>query len=175
MARFQRRSFQRRSPRRATSWIGGENTTTSRQSLVAGGSLIVISFDTRVVSGIDAPFTIIRLRGDFRISSDQVAVQENPFGAAGAMVVNGEAFDAGVASMPTPVTESFDDRWMWHQYWSAQTEIGGTNNSVAHYPIDSKSMRKIELGDVFVVVLENQNTTQAASFVLNMRILAKLV
>ncbi len=127
-----------------------------------------------------APYTIVRLRGDFTITSDQVAVQEMAFGAIGAMVVNGEAFDAGIASIPTPWLESFDDRWYWHQYWSAQTEKVSTAQGeglavqFAHYPIDNRAMRKVEVGDVLVWVIENRSSAAAAAFMWNLRTLVKL-
>ncbi len=180
MARFQRRSFrsQSQSQRRKTDWIGGVQTgVTSRQSIGAATSAIIASLDTRVAGPPFAPFTILRLRGQFRINTDQKSAQEAPFGAIGAMVVNGEAFDAGIASIPTPWTESFDDRWYWHQYWSTQFDVtsstGMYSNADVH-DIDNKAMRKVEVGDVIVWVIQNQNSTQAAAFQFNVRTLVKL-
>ena len=92
------------------------------------------------------------------------------------MVINGEAFDAGVASIPTPYAESFDNRWMWHEYWSAPVagDVAGPTHYYDRHIIDSKGMRKVEGGDVFVVVLENKSAAHAAAYSLNMRILTKV-
>ena len=103
-----------------------------------------------------------------------------PIGAFGICIVNGEAFDAGVASIPTPWTESFDDRWFFHQYWIADFILQGSGTEKApqqdffNRQIDGKAMRKVEDGDVMVSVMENGSSVGARAFV-NFRTLIKLV
>ena len=99
-----------------------------------------------------------------------------PVGAYGICVVNGEAFDAGVASVPTPWTESFDDRWMYHTYFgSLQQPIAVTDQLCAtdYITIDSKSMRKVEIGDVIIQVIES-GSADTITFLSNLRTLIKL-
>ena len=176
MARLRRQTF-RSGPRRKTQWIGGDVSATTALSIGAATSTVNLTFDTRVV-GVPDPFTIIRLRGEFMIYSDQSAQDEDPFGAIGAMIVNGEAFDAGVASIPTPYTESFDNGWFYHQYWSAPVAAtpasGIMTMNHARYIIDSKGMRKVVNGDVFVLVIENKSAAHAAALTVNLRMLIKL-
>ncbi len=119
--RFQRRQFGR-SQRRKTLWVQNEITTTDRQSVGAATSVIYQQFDLRSTPNqIAVGGTIVRTRGLLNVYSDAIAVQEQPFGAAGIAVVDGEAFDAGIASLPTPYTEGDDKDWLWHTYWSGFT------------------------------------------------------
>ena len=178
--RFQRRQFHQR---RLTNWVGGVQTgLTAIQSVAASTSAIVSALDTRVASGeISTDFTIVRLRGILNFIPTDISVDRNAFGAFGVCLVNGEAFDAGVASVISPWTESFDDRWLYHTYWSSlfRTDVVGTDagasaHSSSQIVIDSKSMRKVQIGDVMIVVIENVSSTAAANFITNMRILIKL-
>jgi len=177
MARLQRPQFQRRQPKRAFDWIGGETTVTDIQVIAGGSAAIVSSFDTRLTaSEPKAPFTIVRARGLFRVGSDNLTAVEFPFGALGICVVNGEAFDAGVASVITPYTESFDDRWLYHTYWAARTQAGTLSQAYWGFEtvIDNKAMRKVDTGDVIVIVIENKSATDPAQFFMNLRIGVKL-
>ena len=98
-------------------------------------------------------------------------------GAIGIAVVNGEAFDAGVASIPTPWSESFDDRWLYHQYFDCMIMVDTVADwgvpNFANITIDSKAMRKVDTGDVIVAVVENP-TTSPFNFWMNFRIGVKL-
>ena len=96
-------------------------------------------------------------------------------GAYGITVVNGEAFDAGVASMISPWTESVDDRWFYHTYVSTSFTFNANGPSFVNYaaPIDSKAMRKVEFGDVIVSIFESASSN-GCSVHHNFRTLVKL-
>ena len=98
-------------------------------------------------------------------------------GAYGICVVNGEAFDAGVASIISPWTESFDDRWFYHTYWTCMSTVVASTNSIVtglhSIVIDSQAMRKVENGDVVVAVFENASS-DTSLFLDNFRMLVKL-
>ena len=178
MARFQRsnnRPIQRSN--RVFEWIGGVQTAfAGGTALAAGASTIISGLDTRNTA-IIAPWTIMRLRGYLYISTDQAAAFEEPHGAYGLCVVNGEAFDAGVASIPTPFTESFDDRWFFHTYWALSSSIRGTDGYQTDpfkLHVDGKAMRKVNFGDVIVSVIENGSTSDGCLFTENSRMGVKL-
>jgi len=173
-----------RSPRpiqrskRAFDWIGGVNVAFAGGTLLGpGAAAIISSIDTRVTN-ISAPFTVVRVRGFLSVVTDQVGAAEQPHGAFGMCIVNGEAFDAGIASIITPFTESFDDRWFYHTYWSTEVQpnAGGTGLTFAAFQhvIDGKAMRKVEFGDVCVAVIENGDTVSSALFTTNHRTGVKL-
>ena len=176
MARFQRRPFrQQRSPQRKTAWIQGPDSV--QVSTLAGNTCVLFaSFDTRASNLIDSPFTIVRTRGLFSVIDVAVDTAFFPFGAFGAVVVGGEAFDAGVASLPCPYSEAFFDRWLVHQYWSTANIIstGVSHGRLERFTIDSRAMRKVETGDVICFLVENGSNTEAITFQLDFRQLVKL-
>jgi len=174
MANARRRRFS--GPRRMTDWIGGVTTNDIFTTLAGSGISIHASFDTRLVATPDAPFTVVRIRGLFMAQSDQIAVDEEFFGAIGICKVNGEAFDAGAASVPDPFDESFDDRWLYQRYFAGNIlQSGGaaTTQTVANFAVDSKAMRKFEHGDVLIFVIRNRGTT-GIQFFWNQRVLVKV-
>ncbi len=182
MARsFRRRSFQR-SPRRRINWSGNEIATTVEQSAPAAGTILYQNLDFRTAAnGFLIGGTVVRIRGYLNIFSDvtspTVNTLESPFGAVGIAIVDGEAFDAGVASLPTPYTEAGDTQWMFHSYWSANTGNFGAGSGWSvpfRLTIDNKSMRKITSSDVMVWFIQNQSATDAALFTWATRVLIKL-
>ena len=177
MARFVRPRFQPQKSKRQFTWLGGVQTAFDKTDVAAGASVIFSSIDTRTGGAPQPPWTITRVRGLITIVSDQVAATEQPHGAMGMAVVNGEAFDAGVASIPTPFTESFDDRWFYHTYFSAPFALIGAAAMARHVfqkEIDGKAMRKVDIGDVVVVVIENGSSVGGIISQVNFRTGVKL-
>ena len=175
----QRRYRQRvpQSLRRKTDWIGGTVGNLAEAVLTSGTSFIISSFDTRVGGGFpEPPFTIIRQRGFLSVANVAGTARVVPVGAYGTCVINGEAFDAGVGSIPTPWDESFDERWLYHTYFGTVAQgILVTDQVLAsvYLTIDGKGMRKVESGDVIVNVIENGGVDELL-FMSNQRMLVKL-
>ena len=143
-------------------------------SLAVNTAVILSSFDTRTVPSPGSPFTIVRTRGILQVLSTVPSANDESFGAFGIMVVNGEAFDAGVASIPTPLTESFEDRWLYHTFWGNMTRVATLGISVpTQIDIDSKAMRKVEFGSVIVSVIESGAGLSTARVISNFRMLVK--
>ena len=121
--------------------------------------------------------TIIRTRGILWIRSDQTAAEEEPFGALGFSVVSEQARVAGVAAVPSPITDEQSDLFFVHQFWQSGVSIGSEvafTNLWTAYPFDSKAMRKVADGDAIVVVMENAHAVDAANYILKFRMLFKL-
>ncbi len=112
-----RSSFAVRGPKRLTTWIGSANIS-SPVSLAAGAVVLDQSFSV-ASNGFDTPFTVVRVRGELWTKSDQIIASENPFGAMGAAVVSQPALTAGVASVPTPISEEASELWFLHQFWAS--------------------------------------------------------
>ena len=179
MARFPRFNQSHRPQRsdRQFNWIGGIQTAFDAFVLAAGGSQIISSVDTRVTGAIAAPYTVTRVRGYLTVWSDQVAGAEFPHGAFGYLLVNGEAFDAGVASIPTPFSEAGDGRWLYHAYWACPSEIRATDGlqtNFFNHTIDGKGQRKVVDGDVLLAVIENGSTVGGVRVIQNGRVGIKL-
>ena len=89
-------------------------------------------------------------------------------GAVGICVVSENAFNAGIASVPTPVTDVAWDGWLWHHFFSLRAvtaTIGdGVNGPAVVWKIiiDSKAMRKTNITDVEIAVIETTETTSAS-------------
>ena len=103
------------------------------------------------------PFTIIRTRLWIHIHSDQAAAGEVAQGAYGKIVVQEEAVDAGVGSVPTPISEADASFFVYEPFVNEFTfvsavgfqERGGTN-----IVVDSKAMRKVGISEDLVSVIE---------------------
>ena len=173
--RFQRRTSTR--PRRLTDWLGGVSVVPTNETTLNGQTSAIVSFfDTRAASLNQAPFTIVRQRGMLVVSPQAISIEQFVIGAFGICVVNGEAFDAGVASIISPWSESFDDRWLYHTYFSAQNKLNAaiSNSMIGQViDIDGKGQRKVESGDVIVTMIEN-GSSDNMTFMTNVRMLLKL-
>ncbi len=100
------------------------------------------------------PFTVIRFRGNWLVTSDQAAAPERFVGNWGGCVVSDQADAIGVTAVPTPATDRGSDLWFMHESW-----VGFFNQldgAAALQPanIDSKGMRKVEEGQNVVFVAE---------------------
>ena len=176
--RFQRGRSSIPPQRRLTDWIGGDTQVARDEVNLAGSaSVLFLSFDTRTTGQQpDTPFTIVRTRGLYNFFPNTLTANLFVTGAIGMAVINGEAFDVGITAMPTPWSESFDDRWFFHEYWSSAYIAGAsTANELSNqgHVIDSKAMRKVNFGDVIVTVIENASS-DAITFFVNHRLLVKV-
>ena len=131
-------------PRRKTVWSVGpqevdRNLTSSTAVLWSAGVVLAAAQEA----------TIVRIRG--LVSATllaSAATGDGFFGAYGIGIVTTAAFTAGIASVPTPLTEEDWDGWMWHTYFDIRAPtatiadgvnaVGAVNRTV----IDSKAMRK---------------------------------
>ncbi len=120
------------------------------------------------------PFTIVRTRGLILVESDQIAANEQPFGAYGLAVVSDQAVAVGLTAVPTPYTDQFSDLWFMHQFWAAPWKFntsGAASQTILQF--DSKAMRKVEDGQDVVAVFENGNTSFGCRYIAIWRMLVK--
>ena len=175
------RRFQHRSqPKRLTSWsVGAESALVS---LTSTGSALWLTGVVPAQSGL----TIVRTRGEFLAYLTAASGVNNGFtGAVGLGIVSTEAFAAGVASVPTPLSDSDWDGWLWHSFFhlmsgaimdgTAAADTNLENTVQVRLPIDSKAMRKLPDGwTVIGVVQATEIGTASMSFFGNSRMLVKL-
>ncbi len=167
----------RQGQRRATEW-GASSTPTVTTNLAANTVLLHQSFTQALLAEV-TPATIVRVRGELWVKSDQVAATRTPFGAVGFAVVSEQARAAGVASVPDPSTDALSDLWFLHQFWATDftfiTAAGFQGGSTfTRYTFDSKAMRKIVDGNAIVIVIANSAAAGGIDFVMNFRVLFKL-
>ena len=173
---FPRGRFQ--SPaRRQTTWAVGPGGTTNTPISADSAAFV----GAGIISLTDGQ-TIVRLRGQLAISiSTATAVLDGFRGAFGIGVVSLPAFTAGIASVPTPLTEQDDDNWLYHQYFSviAGSSAGETwaNSGSASFrtEVDSKAMRKLGIDKVIYSAIEVVETgTSDLDVSFDSRVLVKL-
>ncbi len=133
-----------------TIWLGFEPVSTT---MTAVGGTIIFSLNASALAL--RPFTVLRTHYSFFVKSDQAAANENQVGALGMAVVSDEAFAAGVASVPTPITSIGSDLWFVHQlYWANAIDLTDNAKPGVQYVIDSKAMRRVDQGQDLLVISE---------------------
>ncbi len=167
MPRFNR-SLQRSSgsrPNRA--WNGFTSSTFT--DLAASSKVIVAAF-----AAAAGDQTILRVVGQFGMTSDQSGAQEHQIGAFGMIRVSDAAFAIGVTAIPDPIADQDDDGWFVYKSFS-QIGDGSVNSTSKTYEFDSKAKRIVELAGVTIVaVMSNASPSHAISFSMNFRILSQL-
>ncbi len=140
--------------RRKSLWIPFLPVTTD-----LGPATAILQFVLSAGALALAPFTIVRSRFLLHIASDQEAADELAAGAFGIAVVSDTATGIGVTAVPTPITDAGSSLFFVHQYMYARLQFAsasGFDGDSGHvYEVDSKAMRKFELGNQVAVVIEN--------------------
>ena len=161
-----------RSKPRVSQW-----TATVPQTAVTVLAAATAIIDSTFVTDVNNPETLIRVRGNLMVQTDQNGASETPFGAIGMAVVSNEAVAAGVAAILTPYAEGDSDYWFMHQYWAAPIRFGtavGFQNVGVQYVIDSKAMRKVTPDQTIILVMENGSADSGLQYRLDLRILSKV-
>ncbi len=146
MARTQRGGFPVRTSRRRTGWEAGTGGT-----LITTLSTSNSQFVGNALAVLNDGFTIVRTRGFVQVLLTTATAANNGFqGAFGIGIASTAAIAAGIASVPTPLTEQAWEGWL---FWSAfsvksvtATLADGVNAASAQWnlELDSKAMRKID-------------------------------
>ena len=179
MAHARRSRFQSRgvSSRRRVGWNAGP--TQVPLNLSAAGASLWATGAQALLDGL----TIVRIRGQFTLAITTTTTVLDGFHRIGLGICNvtENAFNAGVASVPQPLTDIGWDGWMWHQIVSrmtgfSTTEAGRGPMEAVRMEIDTKAMRKTRDTDVLVGVLEmgTEVGTSTVQFQASTRILDKL-
>ena len=174
MARRFHRSVVRSGPRRSTSWFSLPpvcSTVTGE-----GGTLL---YSLTAAELAMRPFTIVRTHLEVVITSDQVAADEAQVAGIGGCVVSDEALAIGITAVPKPVQDIDSDLFFFHasmiNIWGFITAAGFDGNEGSHYTIDSKAMRKVDLGSDVAISWEIDTGCGAGTILTAMgRMLVKL-
>ena len=160
-------------PRRQTEWL----------SLAAPDAFTTLNPNSKIQfsTGLTAteldklPFTITRTIGLLVVKSDQVAVQENTFGAMGICVVSERALTVGITALPDPLTEANADFWFVFEPWSVIREVSNNSGTMSYMKVfDSRAQRKVEEGEQLAFIIANSNSGFGIQFGISLRMLIKL-
>ena len=145
------RGFQgRQSQRRRTEWFAGPGQVAASSfaastSIIHGGTVIT-SFGEE---------TLVRTRGIFcAYLKTATAVGDGFFGAVGIGKATASATAAGVASVPTPLTEVGWDGWLYHRFFSVHSGLAADGSGHERFEVDSKAMRKLQEAEAFYIAIE---------------------
>ena len=171
--------------RRSTAWdagTGGTGTTaiTASESVFLGSAV-------SLVAGV-SKLTVVRTRGEFLAFLTQASALDNGFrGAFGIGIASLAAVTAGIASVPTPISDAGSDNWLYHRFFACVTpraltgatalDVDNVNvvSAAVRYEVDSKAMRIMTDDQALyacVEVVEAGTALLRVSF--DSRILAKL-
>ena len=133
----------------------------ANSSLAAGAGSAVFTLVSEAILEAGPSPTIVRVRGEFWAKSQTSAV--NARVTAGIIVVTNKALAAGVASLPSPLTDGGSD-WLWWDTYGLAWQTGEPIESGAvRRVIDSKAMRKVGLNQVLVMVIETTSISGTPS------------
>ena len=159
--------------RRETSWFSVSASGTS----LAGASTAVLASSLNAAGLALRPFTIVRTRGYMHVSSDQQAASENYSVALGYAVVSDQAVAIGVTAVPTPTTDRGSDLWYVYEEIYGRVAFSDATGirEVGHgREFDSKAMRKVEVGQDVISVVETTVASSGALITEGGRYLVKL-
>ena len=182
------RSSLPRSSKRKTSWDVGPETGVNGATQVITASSAVLA--TTAVAFLFDGDTIVRTRGELNIFLSIAAGQGDGFhGAFGIGVASTAAVTAGIASVPTPLTEEDWNGWIYHRYFGLfaggplatataadqQSQVNSTC-AAARIEVDSKAMRKMSDAMSVYAAIEvvELGAVSSMEFAFNCRILTKL-
>ncbi len=123
------------------------------------------------------PFTVVRVRAQLLIRSDQQGAIEFYQAAWGICVVSDQAAAIGVTAIPTPFTDLGSDLWFTHAMATGLAGIssGTSTGELGHMvDVDSRAMRKVEEGAQLTFVAETSAGSNGVSLTSTGRILLKL-
>jgi len=159
--------------RRQSLWLANLESVTT---LAATGAQALVNSLSAAALAL-RPFTVVRTRGFLISESDQSATSEYFSVAYGDIVVTDQAVSVGISAVPTPALESASD---WHVYvrtaglFDFATGIGFETSGGKFQEFDSKAMRKVDLGEDLIGVLENAGAGLGSITRLFVRTLIKL-
>ena len=166
--RARRNSFRGRGFRPAGVWSG-----------LASTGVITVAAATKVILGsfvVGQPLTLRRTRGVIFAGSDQIVAAETVQGAVGLVVVSEDAFAAGAASIPGPVSDIESELWAMYQpffnRFSFATAVGFDGASGQSVDVDSRGQRKVTNDERIVFMVENASVAAGLQIAFNIRIFA---
>ena len=129
-------------------------------SFTAGGGTLIFSLNAAALAL--RPFTIVRSRFKYMVVSDQAAAIEKQIGALGMAVVSDQAVAVGVTAVPTPITDLGSDLWFLNEIFMAdESNLTDRTKGGTVAAIDSKAMRKVDVGQDLVIVGELSSATSS--------------
>ena len=158
------------SQRRLTSWLQFQPAQTA---FSAAGGTVLATLNAAALAL--RPFTVVRSRFKYLVVTDTTVAAEIQVGAIGMAVVSDQASAIGVTAVPTPITDMGSDLWFLHEMFAGDSSLE-TDRSLngTQEAIDSKAMRKVDIGQDIVIVAELSTAGSGFQLTLGGRMLIKV-
>ena len=153
MARRFTRSAGRVGKDRLTAWF----TFPPVRTTLAAASVAVIQTSLNAAALALRPFTIVRSRFHMHVRSDTLAALEDYSACFGIAVVSDQAVAIGVTAVPTPDADRGSGLWfVYEELYGTIGFVSGTGvrDIGSQKDVDSKAMRKVDIGQDVVTVIE---------------------
>jgi len=167
------RNIRKSAPRRLTQWLAFELVLDS----LGGAGTSVLMATLNVAALAIRPFTIVRTRGVIFVGSDQSSASEDYAGVFSAQVVTEAATTVGITAVPTPLTDTNADFYVYEPFLgraSLQTVTATGENFGGSFHFDSKAMRKVDSDDDVAFVVQSTAASPGLDIRLVGRFLIKL-
>ncbi len=131
------------------------------QTTIAAADTKALVAGLVITSTLD--LTLLRIRGMLAVAPDQNSTTEDQVGALGVIVVTTDAFAAGAASVPGPISDVGSDWMLWMpfvQRFNVVTAIGTHVDFNTQYVIDNKAQRIMEPGETLAIVVESGSESE---------------
>ncbi len=140
---------------RKSAWIGFQHVGAT---LSSASSTLIFSLNAAALAL--RPFTIVRTHFSFFVNSDQAAANEQQAIFWGAAVVSDQAVSVGITAVPTPNTDLPSSLFFALKLMYANAvNLTDQTKAGAYFELDSKAMRKVDVGSDIIVVVENPLAT----------------
>ena len=149
------RRFEQRGPQRQFIWSG--------ILLQAAGAALASGKSTGGLGALGVTsgggVTLIRTRGMYNVHFDPTSVNDVVQFAMGLALFSSDAFTAGAASLPGPISD-LDYDWIWHQNillgptFTATEGTADLMQNTGYRELDSKAMRKLKPSESMGFVVE---------------------
>ncbi len=163
-----------RGARRKTTWLQFAPIATTTTS--ASEAALVFVLNTAALAL--RPFTVVRTRGLLELQSDQSGASEDQSVGFGLAVVSDAASAVGVTAVPTPITDMGSDLFFSHELlynnFIQKTGVGFEAAAGVRHYFDSKAMRKVDISEDIVVVMESSAISAGLILTMGFRMLVKL-
>ena len=156
---------------RETTWFQFLPVTTT----LANSTSAAIVFTLNAAALALRPFTIVRSRFELALSSDQAAAIESQACGVGIAVVSDQAVSVGASAVPLPIDDMGSNLWLLHTImYGDESALTDRTRPATFRSIDSKAMRKVEVGQDVIVSIQNSVVgTDGSAVVVGGRMLIK--
>jgi len=166
-----------RGPRRQTAWSEGPGSGNAISATISATSQVATAGLQIIVDRV----TLVRLRGLLTATLAGVTAGGDGFiGAFAIGVAEADAFAIGVTALPSPMTD-YEEDWLWWMPIQLYAGAGSTltnafGNNARSFEVDTRSQRKLRVGDVVYGILEVTEFAGASTmtFAFDSRMLVKL-